>query len=263
MPFQSAGELRYYTFDIFEGLPLQQAIFTRRGGVSPAPWNSLNVGGMNGDERSHVIENRERMFATFGRRVETLFDVWQVHSTRAIASDHPRPLDSPHAEADIILTDRPEITLFMRFGDCVPVLLYDPHRKVACLAHAGWKGTVDKASAVAVQAMKDHYGSQPQDILAGIGPSIGPHHYPVGQEVIKAVEKAFGEDAPGLLSEYNDRIHFDLWEANRLTLEQAGVWQVQIAGVCTACSLEDWFSHRGEHGKTGRFGALLALSDGD
>ena len=119
-----------------------------------------------------------------------------------------------------------------------------------------------KAASAAVEAMHAAYGSRPEDLQVGIGPSVGVHHYQVGENVIQAAELAFGQDAKELLPVYNDRIHFDLWQANRLTLEQCGVRNVQIAGVCTVCGVGDWFSHRAEQGKTGRFGALLALSNG-
>ncbi len=264
MAFIERDGLRYFSFDLLESAGVRQATFTRHGGVSPAPWASLNVGGLNGDPRENVIENRRRMFACFDRPVESLFDVWQVHSADAVASDHPRPLHAPHKKADIILTDRPDVTLFMRFGDCVPLLLVDPHRKAICLAHAGWQGTVKKVAAAAVEAMHTAYGSRPQDILAGIGPSVGVHHYQVGENVIDAVTDAFGLDAKSLLPQYNEHIHFDLWQANQLTLEQCGVQpaHVQVAGVCTVCDVHDWFSHRAEHGRTGRFGVLLALDNG-
>ncbi len=259
MPYRQISDLRCYFFAIFDPARVDQAVFTRMGGVSPAPWASLNVGGMNGDERSHVIENRRRMFAAFGRPVESLFDVWQVHSADAVRADRPRPLDAPHQQADIILTDRPEVTLFMRFGDCVPILLHDPVRQVVCLAHAGWMGTVKKAASAAVEAMTAGYGCRPADILAGIGPSVGMHHYEVGGNVIEAARQAFGAQANRLLVRQNGSIHFDLWQANRLVLEQAGVEQIEISGQCTVCQPENWFSHRGEKGKTGRFGALIAL----
>jgi polyphenol oxidase len=262
MSYVSVDALKYYSFDLLQDLPIHQAVFTRRGGVSPSPWGSLNVGGTNGDERERVVENRRRMFAAFGRRVDSLFDVWQVHGDVAIASDRPRPLDAPHQEADIILTDQSEVTLFMRFGDCVPIFLVDPVRKAICIAHAGWQGTVQKVAAAAVKAMHDHYGSLPENIHAGIGPSVGVHHYEVGENVIEAAEKTFGQDAPELLPYLNGKKHFDLWKANEITLRQAGVQHIQISGVCTVCHIDDWFSHRGEYGKTGRFGALLALKNG-
>jgi len=121
---------------------------------------------------------------------------------------------------------------------------------------------VKKVARAAVEAMVGNYGCSPEDLLVGIGPSVGVHHYQVGQNVVDAVESAFGGDAKKLLPEYNHHTHFDLWEANRLTLEQCGVRSVEISGVCTVCHVHDWFSHRAEHGQTGRFGALLALDDG-
>ncbi len=260
MPFHHADELTYYTFDLFEIPGIVHGIYTRRGGISPSPWSSLNLGGTVGDPRDNIVENRRRIFETVGRPVESIFDVWQVHGIEVICSDSPRPLDSAHLKADVILTDRPEITLFMRFADCVPIFLHDPVKKVIGIVHAGWQGTVKKACQAAVEAMQARYQSDPADMLAGIGPSIGAHHYPIGPEVTQQVREAFGSDATGLLAGSNGTTRFDLWAANRLVLEQSGVKNVQVSEVCTACHLEDWYSHRGEHGKTGRFGALLAMT---
>jgi YfiH family protein len=167
----------------------------------------------------------------------------------------------PHPQADIILTDRPGVTLMMRFADCVPVLLHDPIRKVVGIAHAGWMGTVRGAYSAAVDAMQTRFGSSPADIRAGIGPSIGSDHYAVGPDVVARVRQAFGERASSLLVERAGAVHFDLWAANRQALEQAGVMQIEVAGLCTACHTDDWFSHRAERGRTGRFGAIIALSD--
>jgi len=140
-------------------------------------------------------------------------------------------------------------------------MLYDPVQRVVGMAHAGWKGTVNKIGRDTVTAMHEKYGSRPQDILAGIGPSIGPDHYEIGDDVIEQVDRAFGVDAASLLSNINGHTHFDLWKANSLILEKAGVRKVQIAGICTACNTQDWYSHRAEHGRAGRFGAILAMSE--
>ncbi len=241
---------------------LVQAVFTRRGGVSPAPWDSLNVGGSIGDELANVRENRLRSFAAVDRPPDSLYDVWQVHGTEVACTDRPRPLSEPYLKADAILTDKPAVSLYMRFADCVPIFLADPVRKVVGLVHAGWQGTVRKTALAAVQALQARYGTRPADVLAGIGPSICVEHYPVGPEVVEQVRAAFGEDAPELLKpgqEQNGNLHFDLWAANRLVLSQAGVRHVELSGLCTACHPEDWYSHRGEKGRTGRFGAILAL----
>jgi len=261
--FHQPDEVPYFTFPSFEGAGITHAVFTRRGGVSPKPWDSLNVGGLVGDEMSRVVENRQRSFQAVGRSPESMYDVWQVHGREVVCAKVPRPLDQPHLKADVILTDQPGVTLFMRFADCVPVLLVDPVRRVAGIAHAGWLGTVRQTVAEAVKVMGEQYGSHPADILAAIGPSIGVHHYDVGPEVVEQVREAFGDDARSLLVHPNgnpDRVQFDLWKANHLTLENCGVRQIEVAEACTACSPEDWFSHRGEKGKTGRFGVLIGLS---
>jgi YfiH family protein len=264
MPFRTSESIRYYTFESFEAAGVAHGVITRRGGVSAQPWASLNVGATVGDEPAHVQENRRRTFQAFGRPLETLFDVWQVHSADVVCSDAPRPPDEPHARADAILTDRPGVTLFMRFADCVPILLYDPARQAAGLVHAGWQGTVRGTLTAAVEAMQAQYGSRPQDLLAGIGPSIGAHHYEVGPEVAEQVRAAFGAEAAGLMQPSpggngGGRVLLDLWQANRRLLERAGVRQIEVAEVCTACHLEDWYSHRAEKGRTGRFGALIAI----
>lgn len=258
MPFCQQNGIRYHTFDLFPP-HIVQGVFTRRGGVSPAPWESLNVGGTVGDERERVQQNRVRSFGALGRRLETMFDVWQVHSADAVFAETPRPPEAPYHKADIIFTDRPDVTLYMRFADCVPILLHDPRRKVVGIAHAGWLGTVRRTAAAAVQAMTEHYGSRAEDIQAAIGPSIGPDHYEVGPDVITRVEESFGAQAAQLIVPRGEKQHLDLWQANRLQLEAAGVKQIEVAGICTACHLEDWFSHRAEKGKTGRFGVLIAL----
>ncbi len=172
---------------------------------------------------------------------------------------HRGPQDEPHLQADVILTNVPGITLLMRFADCVPVLLHDPIRKVIGIAHAGWMGTVRGTIRFAVEAMQSRFGSNPGEILAGIGPSIGPDHYEIGPDVKAQVRQAFGQKASSLLRERQGDIYFDLWAANRLALEKSGVNKIEVAGLCTACHTEDWYSHRAERGRTGRFGAIIAL----
>jgi copper oxidase (laccase) domain-containing protein len=108
--------------------------------------------------------------------------------------------------------------------------------------------------------MQAHFGSKPGDIQAAIGPSIGPDHYQIGPDVVTRIHQSFGESASRLLSERAGSNYFDLWSANRLILEQAGVRQIELANICTACHTEDWYSHRAEHGRTGRFGAIIALN---
>ena len=258
MAFHSKQGIRYYQFEHL-GDGLIQAVFTRRGGLSPRPWAELNMGGTVGDDPQRVRENRQLALAALGRDPGSVYDVWQVHGVNVAIAETARPPEEPHLQADVILTGRPGITLMMRFADCVPVFLHDPVHKIIGIAHAGWMGTVQGVARVAVKAMQAHFDSKPEDILAAIGPSIGPDHYGIGPDVASQVRQAFGQEASGLLGDEAGAITFNLWEANRLTLEQAGVKQIEMAGICTACHTEDWFSHRAENGRTGRFGAIIAL----
>jgi polyphenol oxidase len=259
MSFIENQGLRYFTFSILPTEKVVNAILTRHGGVSPKPWDSLNVGGTVGDDRPRVIENRLRSFRAVGRDPKSMFDVWQVHSADVVTANAPHNFSPPEYKADAILTDNPDVTLFMRFADCTPILLFDPKKYTIGIAHAGWMGTVKQVAAAAVNAMTAAYGSQPEDILAGIGPSIGPDHYEIGADVITRVRETYHDDADMLLIHRDGHIYFDLWQANELTLKNAGVRSIEISGLCTACHPEDWFSHRAEKGKTGRFGALIGL----
>jgi hypothetical protein len=255
--FQRSNGIHYLAFESFANLP--HGVFTRRGGVSPAPWDSLNVGGSVGDDLANVRENRVRSFRALDRDPASIHDVWLVHGMDAVYADAPRDLSTKAPQADILFTDNPKVTLYMRFGDCVPLLFHDPKKGVVGIAHAGWLGTVRGVAAAAVQAMTRRYGSDPRDLRAAIGPSIGPDHYEVGEDVAEKVRAAFGARAESLLAPHDGRFHFDLWSANRIQLEDAGVGRVEVCEVCTACHTDDWFSHRAEKGRTGRFGAILAL----
>ena len=256
MPFIQHDGLRYFQFD---SLQTKHAIFTRHGGVSPEPWGSLNVGGTVGDDLERVRHNRILSFQAMGCESESIFDVWQVHSADVVCARAPRPNDESYRQADIILTDQPHVTLFMRFADCVPIMVHDPRNGVIGVAHAGWMGTLRDVASATVDALKRQYGSNPADIVACIGPSIGPDHYEIGADVILQVMQKFGDESELMLKSHNGKIHFNLWETNRLLLERAGVQHIEISGICTACNTSDWFSHRAEKGRTGRFGALVCL----
>jgi YfiH family protein len=250
----------FFQFESLNRTDVAHAVFTRRGGVSPAPWHELNVGGTVGDERERVIENRRRSFVAVGLPFGSIADLWQVHSADTIRADAPKG-DLPYlARADALVTDRAGVSLYLRFADCVPILLYDPVRRAVGVVHAGWRGTVQNVAGSAVRAMAEHYASRPADILAAIGPSIGPDHYPVGPEVVEQVQAAFpGPD--GLLNHENGHVCLDLWQANARSLREAGVQSIEVAGICTACNVDLFYSHRAEAGRTGRFGAVIALNE--
>ena len=123
---------------------------------------------------------------------------------------------------------------------------------------------MNRTVAVAINAMEAQYNTNPADLLACVGPSICHRHYEVGGEVIDKVRRAYGDDAETILYQTNgnkkaQKAKLDLWTANQITLENVGVRYIELSQICTACHLEDWYSHRGENGQTGRFGVLIGL----
>ena len=258
MPFKNVGSLRLYQFESLDHPELIHGVFTRRGGVSQGDWRSLNVGATVGDDPANVRENRRRLFRALDRKPDSVFEVWQVHSADVVVVNEPRG-EAPIVKADALITNKPDVTLLMRFADCVPILIFDPVRRAIGMAHAGWLGTTRKLAAELVKAMQREYGSRPSDMRAAIGPSIAAHHYAVGPEVEQAVRASFGTKADRHLQKIDGNIHLDLWSANRALMEGEGVRQIEVSGLCSACALDDWYSHRGQGGKTGRFGVAMAL----
>jgi YfiH family protein len=251
--------LTVFQFESFAGHGLVHGVFARHGGVSPEPYAALNMSISTGDSPENVRHNRGKAFRALGREPDSLADIWQVHSADGIVADEPNGSRQYLAKADTLLTDRPEVTPFLRFADCVPIMLFDPRRRAVGLVHAGWRGTLKLAAAAAVNAMSERYGSRPLDLVAGIGPSIGPCHYAVGREVVTETRQVFGDDSSRLLPSVNGEHHLDLWAANEAALRQSGVERVEVARICTYCHSEDFFSHRALGARTGRFGALIAL----
>jgi YfiH family protein len=258
MPFRQIDSLRIFQFDLLSSPDLSHSIFTRHGGVSPAPWDSLNVGASVGDDQERVSENRQRALTAVGLDPRSVYDAWQVHSADVVVVEKPRN-GREILKADGMVCTSKNVTLFMRFADCVPILLFDPVKGAIGLGHAGWLGTTRKSATALTQAMINSFNCRPEDILAGIGPSIGPDHYTIGEDVVKKVRYALGGSVDKHLHIIEGNVHLDLWAANREQLELQGIHQIEVAELCTACHVEDWFSHRREKGKTGRFGALMAI----
>jgi YfiH family protein len=251
----------YYQFEQWaDGSRLVHGVFTRLGGVSQAPWTSLNLGGTVGDDQAAVRENHRRAYAALGLDGSRACTVWQVHSADTVVVRGPVAHRRWLARADGIVTDQAGLPLAMRFADCTPILLYDPVLHTIGMAHAGWRGTVSGAAVSTLDAMCTAFGTRPQDVQAAIGPSIGPDRYQVGDEVVEAIRQTFGQ-TEGLIRRAEDgSAYLDLWAANRLALERAGVTQIEVAGICTASHTDEFFSHRAEAGRTGRFGAVMALA---
>jgi YfiH family protein len=256
---KQAGSINYFQFDTFEDQGVYHAVFTRKGGISPTPWESLNFGASVGDDIDRVMHNKQVALSSLGIEPESIYDVYQVHSSTVIQTERPLPAGEQHVKADAIITNSPSVTLLMRFADCVPILLFDPINHAIGIAHAGWVGTIDRIAARTVEMMGNHFGTDPKNIQAAIGPSIGPDHYSVKSDVIQLVNTNFQGMEDRLIIEKNGTKYFDLWKTNELILRHAGVERIETAGLCTFCHSDIFYSHRAEHGKTGRFGVVFGL----
>ncbi len=236
------------------------AVLTRHGGVSVPPWATLNLGRFVGDDPAAVETNHERACAALGLRREQLVTVHQVHGNR-VARASPADLGTLIPAADALISDTPGLALLLRFADCVPVLFYDPVRRAVGLAHAGWQGSLAGIAGKTALAMQEQLGSHAGDLRAGIGPSIGPCCCEMGPEVLAQFRAAFAGIDAFLQPTTGGRARLDLWRLNAWQLEQTGVTHIEVAGVCTVCHTQDYYSHRGEGGRTGRFGVLIALGE--
>ena len=254
--------VRYYQFShIGSHAETVHGMFTRLGGQSQPPWTGLNTGHGVGDDPAAVSANHRLIAGALGVNLSNIVSPHQVHSA-VVGVVEERDRGTVRAATDALVTSSPDVILMLRFADCVPILFYDPVRRVAGLAHAGWRGTVSGIARETVQTMISAFGCRAKDVMAGVGPSIGPGCYEVGDDVAQAVRQSM-PGADGLLAlQPNGRWHLDLWEANARQLTEAGVLHTEVARVCTACRTDEWFSHRAEHGRTGRWSALIGLREG-
>lgn len=251
-----ADALRYFrgNLDVCHG------IFSRMGGISPAPFAGLNVGGTVGDDTVNVRRNHTLMYAALGVDGARAVTTWLVHSADVVAVDAPVTDRSWVARADGMITRQKGLPLVMRFADCTPILYHDPVQQVIGIAHAGWRGTVAGIASAVICAMQQTYGTHPGDVRVLIGPCISQAHFQVGDEVVRAVEARFGRDPDIVRRDPDDgTAYVDLWEANRRELEQADVTQIEIMRLCTYERTDLFYSHRAEKGNTGRFGAVICL----
>ena len=240
---------------------------TRQGGVSPAPWDSLDLGASRGDSPERVGENFRRACAAMGTDPQALVKNQQIHSDIIRPVGRGDILSDPSipgtVEADGLITDEPGACLTIFSGDCIPVLLYDPVRRCIAAAHAGWRGTAAGIAARAVEAMVRDYGCAPEHILAAIGPGIGPCCFETHSDVPDGLRTGLGEDAAPFIHPLSKpgKYSVDLKGANARWLERAGLRREHIAvcPACTACSRSDFWSHRVQGTARGSMAAMIQL----
>lgn len=264
---QKSG-LIYYQFENLATCDqVTHFVSTRIGGQSKTPFDSLNLGLKVNDEYDNVIKNRKTLAKAVSIDLLNFVIPSQCHSNNVLVVDEKFKgkgifdRDDAIADTDSLVTNKPGICLLVFAADCVPVLLYDPIKKAIAVAHAGWKGTVNKIVRKTILTMIDNFNTDPSDIIAGIGPSIGPCCYKVGGDVINEVYKSFNNASALLIKDSFDNTYFDLWSANHTVLIESGIcsYNINVSELCTNCNHGLFFSHRQGQGKTGRFGAGIMI----
>jgi len=264
---------------------------TRRGGLSriycadDAP-GELNLGFTAEDDRNLVAQNR-RLFAeaVSGDPSTPVVDLHQIHSNLVIHVHTTGASRKQRMNADGLMTGEPGLLLGIRTADCIPILVADRKRHAVAAFHAGWRGTVERIVESGIGHMRLQFGSRPEDLVAAIGPGIGPCCYAVGEEVFSSFESQFAyarelfrevydsdpvrtrypllfmtQRAPGH-SALGPRLHLNLAEANRRQLLAAGLKPraIHLVCGCTSCHRELFFSHRGSQGHAGRMMSVIGI----
>jgi hypothetical protein len=233
---------------------VSHAIFTRRGGVSRGPYASLNISFAVGDDPACVAVNRRTVAGVFPGAA--LLGIRQVHGTDAVEVP-AAAFRSTQAEGivsgDALMTRADDAALMIKTADCQSVMLFDPVQNVVANIHSGWRGSVGNIIGSTVRAMATRFDTRPADLVAGIGPSLGP----CCAEFVN-----FRQEIPRHLWDYKDGgDHFNFWALSRDQLVDAGVVadRIETSGLCTRCRPDLFFSYRGE-GVTGRFAAVIAAA---
>ena len=240
---------------------------TRLGGVSQGVWAGLDLGYNRGDDPAHVTENFRRFTAAIGADFDHLVKTRQVHRDLVqpvTADDVCRDLFAPAPwEADGLVTDVPGLCLTVFSADCVPVLLYDPHRRCIAAVHSGWRGTALSIAPKAAAQMVRDYGCDPGHILAAIGPAISSCCFETHADVPDAMTAAFGADAgPYIQPLANGKARVDLKGIIAHGLRRAGLDpdHISVSRHCTACRTDLYWSHRLLGDRRGSMAAMIQLT---
>jgi hypothetical protein len=264
---------------------------TRRGGLSRAYCaegapGELNLGFTAEDDRETVAGNRRLLAeAVSGDAATPLVALRQIHSKLVVVAEAGDANRERPWKGDGLMTDEPGLLLGIQTADCIPVLVADRKRRAVAAFHAGWRGTVNRIVEAGVGRMRLEFGSRPEDLMAAIGPGIGPCCYAVGEEMFSEFESQFAyarklfrevydsdpvrtrypmlfltQRAPGH-SSIGPSLHLDLAEANRRQLLAAGLkpGAIKLVGGCTSCQRELFFSHRGSQGRAGRMMSVIGI----
>jgi len=255
----------------FENLSVEKGIkhfiSGRTGGVSKDGYSSLNIGLSTDDSPENVVANRKKLAAEVGIPSGNFVFQNQVHhnTVKLITEKEKGAGTLSHsnaiADTDAMITNTKGICITLYVADCVPIILFDPVTNSVGVAHSGWQSTLKNIAGETVSAMQKAFGTKPENIIAGIGPSISQTNFEIGEDVVKLVHNAF--ENPDELLEFNEKsgkFHLDLWLACQNQLTDAGLtpYNIEIMNICSYGNNEQFFSARREV-KSGRFAAGIIL----
>ena len=253
MPQKYRDSLTIFRFPALSRYPiLKHGVYSRRGGISAIPFKSLNISYNVGDQIHNVQSNLRIIQRTFA--AQQLFFMNQSHGSTVISLSNNTKIHYRNIpQADAAITNMRRIALLISLADCQGAIIFDPHQKVVANVHCGWRGNVKNILGKVVKQMKLDFNCQPHQLLAAISPSLGPccGEFKGYQEIFPKAFEAFS----------TKKKFFDLWAISRWQLEMAGLKKenINIAGICTRCNPDLFFSFRGE-GRTGRFGIVAMLT---
>lgn len=266
--YQEKNGLGVYQVPLFiENCLFKHGFTTRKGGISPKPFASLNLAFHTGDKAENVRQNRERVSSAFALDLANWVAGKQVHGDQVrIITEEDRgrgvqEYSTALEDIDSLITNLPDVVLTSYHADCVAIFLYDPKKKAIGVAHAGWRGTVERIGSKTLKKMQQTYGSSPKDCLIAVGPSIGPCCFEVDEKVVEVWQQNFPHWPEVIKVKSEGKWLIDLWETNRRQFLEIGVPadQIAISHLCTVCRRDLFFSYRAEGGKTGRMAAFISL----
>ncbi len=261
------GELKYIKFPKIDALGITNHAFsTRLGGVSTGIFSSMNLSFNRGDERENVLENYKRLCDAENISTENLVLSCQTHTNnvKIVTRKHcGTGITKPSfSDVDGLITNERQVALVTQYADCTPLVFCDPVKKVIATSHAGWRGTVKEIGKVTVEKMCSHFGCEPQDIIVGIGPSIGKCCYEVDDPVFNKFKKLEYLDLNSILSaKGGGKYMLNLVEANRQILINAGILphNIDCSDICTCCNSDALHSHRASKGQRGNLALIIEL----
>jgi polyphenol oxidase len=216
-------------------------------------------------DKVKVDENRYELAGLFGLNEDRLLFPKQIHHDKVLCITEGFDWNNKKEllyGIDALVTNLPQVCILVKSADCVPILYFDKKNKVVACAHAGWRGTLANIAGKTFQTMQQCYNSKAEDVFVGIGPSIGPMDYEVGQEVITETQRLFPHLVKNVLIQREGQYFFDLWACNSLLLQEAGVLtkNIEVAGISTYSNPDLFYSYRQSGGKCGRFAAGIMIN---